>query len=378
MKLIINTESLRYPLRGMGNYIFHLLQNIQSAEAAESILCFNGSDALLSPTEATAVVGQPTTAPHETLCTAHEGSQDEEAINALFTKLTEPHSDALYIEPECFRRPFSGKCLPVIYDLSPLRHPEFHDAAHVQRMTECTPKSITEACHIITPSDFTRREISSLWNTPQSKITVIPPGVKPVFQPMTSQETEPVRKKYGLDKMYLLMVGTLEPKKNFTNLIAAHSRLPEKIRKQHPLVIAGAKGWGSERLENVIATHEAQGTVQWLGFVPPDDLPFLYAGAYGFVYTSIYEGLGISVLEAMASGIPVLTSNQSALPEIGDKVALLTNPRNLSDLTQNLERLIRDEDLRAKVRKAGLERAKSYSWQASMEKLTTLLHSLAK
>lgn len=378
MKLIVNTEILTPPPRGIGNYVFHLLQGLKEQETVGTVLCFNGSDRLLTIDEVTSRLKAVSTKPETLACRESLCEAPRDAIDALFRELTRPHADALYLEPEFLSRPFEGRTAALVYDLSPVRHPEFHRQAYCTMIQTYAPVCLERAAHVFTVSEFTRTEIISSWGVPRDKITIIPPGVSPAFQPRKPEEVEAVRAKYNLPSHYLLSVGTLEPKKNQTNLIAAYSRLPMNLREDYPLVLVGAPGWGTERLQAVIHSYHHPGELFYLGYVDQEDLPFLYSGAYAFVYVSVYEGFGMCLLEAMASGLPILTSNQSALPEMGNETALMTNPLNLNALTSNLERLIRDDEFRSKARATGPKKARSHSWEASSCKMAQTLCKISE
>lgn len=380
MKLIVNTETFTYPLRGIGNYTLNLLQGFKGQPSVGTVMCFDGSDRLLTIEEMEDRLRRtkPAEATEEPVCREWVSGETREAVDARFRELTRSHGDAFYLEPECLLRPFDGRVVPIVYDLSPFRYPQFHSRAYREALDQCIPKSLQRAAHIITVSEFTRGEITSLWGTPRERITIIPPGVSPVFRPRSPEEAEPVRAQYNLPTKYLLTVGTLEPKKNLVNLIAAYSRLPKNLRENHALVIAGARGWNTERLEAVLQSYRHPDELKWLGYVDQADLPYLYSAAHGFVYPSVYEGFGLCLLEAMASGVPVLTSNQSAMPEVANKVALLTNPLKLNDLTDNLERLIRDDEFRAHARQVGPEKALNYSWDTSARQMVLTLEKIVQ
>ncbi|CAI2717614.1 glycosyltransferase family 4 protein [Nitrospina watsonii] len=378
MKLIVNTETLTHPLRGIGNYTLHLLKGLRQQATPGTVMCFNGSDRLLTIEEVEASLKNAACDADSLICRELICEAPRDAIDARFRELTRSHTDAVYLEPECLNRPFDGRVIPIIYDLSPFRHPEFHRDAYRAMLQTCVPACLERAAHILTVSEFTRSELVSLWGLPRDKITIVPPGVSPEFHPRSPEDVEATRKKYKLPAKYLLAVGTLEPRKNQTNLIAAYSRLSKSLRTHHALVLIGAQGWGAERLEAVIRSYRHPDELFWLGYVEQADLPALYSGAYGFVYASVYEGFGMCLLEAMASGVPVLTSNQSALPEVANKVALLTNPLNLNSLTRNLERLIRDEAFRSNAHLEGPEKTLNYSWDTSAQQVARTLKKMAE
>ena len=166
---------------------------------------------------------------------------------------------------------------------------------------------------------------------------------------------------------YLLVVATLEPRKNLLRLADAYSRLPSVLQRRHPLIIIGARGWLTDELEKRLAPMERKDQVRRLGYIPQEDLPLLYAGAWAFAFPSIYEGFGLPLLEAMRSGIPTLTANRSSLPEIAGDAALLVDPEDVNAITAGLERLLTDAQWRAQAIKKGLQQAGSFSWERCIE-----------
>ncbi|MCB1771577.1 MAG: glycosyltransferase family 4 protein, partial [Candidatus Competibacteraceae bacterium] len=171
-------------------------------------------------------------------------------------------------------------------------------------------------------------------------------------------------------------VSTLEPRKNLPRLLIAYARLPEALRARHPLALVGAKGWLNTELERHLAPLERTGQLRRLGYVPQDDLPALYAGAHAFAYPSLYEGFGLPLLEAMASGIPALSSHRSSLPQVAGDAALLINPEDIDDLTAGLEHLLSDELWRAAARPRGLEQARRFSWERCVEETIAVYRRL--
>jgi alpha-1,3-rhamnosyl/mannosyltransferase len=169
----------------------------------------------------------------------------------------------------------------------------------------------------------------------------------------------------------------LEPRKNLAAAIRAFGALSERVRGATPLVIAGQRGWLSREIESLIHTGEAAGWLRFLGFVPQEELPVIYAGARLFVYPSRYEGFGLPVVEAMASGVPVITSSVSCLPEIAGDAADLVHPDDTDGLRISMERLLEDEGRRVELRARGIERAKRFSWQRCAEETVAVYRRVA-
>ena len=166
---------------------------------------------------------------------------------------------------------------------------------------------------------------------------------------------------------YLLVVATLEPRKNLLRLADAYSRLPSVLQRRHPLIIIGARGWLTDELEKRLAPMERKDQVRRLGYIPQEDLPLLYAGAWAFAFPSIYEGFGLPLLEAMRSGVPELTANRSSLPEVAGDAAILVDPEDVDTISAGLERLLTDEAWRGLAVERGLRQAQPFSWSRCVE-----------
>ncbi|MEX1255452.1 MAG: glycosyltransferase family 1 protein [Dehalococcoidia bacterium] len=216
---------------------------------------------------------------------------------------------------------------------------------------------------IITPSQTSRRDIMRKLGVRGERIVVIPYAAGPQYTPVDDQDAlGRLRWKHHLPSRFILSVGSLEPGKNRSRLIRAYDLL-RREGIDAPLIIVGQPAW---RFEDDFALVERLGLgeeVRFLDYVPDDDLPGLYSAATVFAFPSLYEGFGLPVIEAMACGTPVVTSNGSALAEVADDAALLVDPLNVDALAGALRRLLADDGLRADLRVRGLERARKFSWQ---------------
>lgn len=162
---------------------------------------------------------------------------------------------------------------------------------------------------------------------------------------------------------YCLFTGSIEPRKNIETLLDAYERLPLELRLNIPLVISGFKGWSSEGLHQRFERGQKAGWLRYLGYTKSADLPLLFAGARSFLFPSLYEGFGLPVLEAMASGVPVVCSDSASLPEVVGDCALMCAAMDVETLTQLIQKSIEDEVWREEARIKGLNRAKHFSWQ---------------
>lgn len=251
-----------------------------------------------------------------------------------------------------------------VHDLSHIYYPEMHPAHRICHLHRALPRALERAAAVITVSEAVRREVIAEFRLPPDRVHAVPNGVSPAFVPGAPDPARLAR--YGvMPGRYILTVGTLEPRKNLPNLLAAHARLPVALRRRFPLAVAGAKGWRDTFLRRELARAVERGDARQLGFVPEEDLPQLYAGAGAVAYPSRYEGFGLPVLEAMACGAPTLTSNRGALMEVAGEAALVADPDNPASLADGLERLLTDSGLRARLRQAGPHRARSFTWSAT-------------
>jgi glycosyltransferase involved in cell wall biosynthesis len=281
-----------------------------------------------------------------------------------FNQGARAHRFDVYHEPGFLPFRFDGPTVITIHDLSPLRYPETHPPDRVRNIKEYLPKAVEQAARIIVDSAFVKREVIDLLAVDPNRIHPILLGASAEFKPRGAEDTAASLHKYGLQHGgYMLAVGTLEPRKNLLQGIDAHAALPAEVRRRLPFVVAGAKGWLTEELDKRISAAEARGEVRWLGYVPAEDLPLLYAGARLLVYPSIYEGFGLPVLEAMASAVPVVTSNRASLPEVAGDAAIMVDPNDRDALRDAIARLAQDDAYARERAALGIAQARRFSWE---------------
>jgi len=284
----------------------------------------------------------------------------------------------IYHEPNYIALPFHGPMVSTLHDLSFVRYPETQPKERLKHLERYLPNTLARAAHIITDSEEVRREAIGHFGLDATRVTAIHLGVDPIFAPRQEAACRAVLASRGLRYGgYVLSVGTLEPRKNLVAAIRAVGALPERLRGAAPLVIAGQRGWLSGEIERLIRASEAAGWLRFLGFVPQEELPLIYAGSRVFVYPSRYEGFGLPVVEAMASGVPVITSSVSCLPEITGDAADLVHPDDTDGLRISMERLLEDEGHRAEMRARGIERAKRFSWKRCAEETVAVYRRVA-
>jgi alpha-1,3-rhamnosyl/mannosyltransferase len=234
------------------------------------------------------------------------------------------------------------------------------------------PLAVRDTHALICISDATRKELIARFPAADGKSYVISLGADERF---ASAEPGDVAARHGITKPYVLCTATLEPRKNVPRLIEAFAGLEPELRDRYELVLAGPEGWQTEETLKAIGEHPQ--LVRALGHVPDSDLPALYAGATVFAYPSLREGFGLPVLEAMAAGAPVLTSNQSSLPEVGGDAARYANPYDVESIRAGLTELLEDEPLRNELSAAGRERAARFTWLEAASKTLAILEAAA-
>lgn len=259
-----------------------------------------------------------------------------------------------------------------IHDLSFKRHPETAVPNLKWYLDAAVPRAIQRADLILADSDATRSDLQEFFGASPDRIQTLYSGYDDFFQRITDAAIlKNVRVKYGLDKPFILNVGTIEPRKNLVRLIEAFSRL--KQRRELELVIAGGRGWMYDEIYEAPQKFGVSAQVRFIGFTPDEDLPALYSLAELFVYPSLYEGFGLPVLEALACGAAVVTSNNSSLPEVAGDAALLVDARDTAALVWAMQRLLDDSTWRAIKQQKALAQAQKFSWQKSAAQLQRVL-----
>ena len=286
-------------------------------------------------------------------------------------------SQALFHSPSYFLPPFSGLSVATVHDLSHVLYPEFHPVARVDYMNLAFPQSLRRANHLITDAESVRQELIQQLGWPADRVTSVPLGVDAAFRPHTTEELQPAMQRLGLrSDGYSLCVGTIEPRKNIDRLLTAYETLPVPLRRKFPLVLAGARGWRSIKTHARMVRAESAGWLRYLDFVSQDDLPKLFAGARLFVYPSLYEGFGLPVLEAMASGTPVIASNVPSLLEVVGRAARVVDPLDVSSIGAALEEVLEDGNWRTGASLAGLVRAASFTWAECVNRTVAVYQNM--
>ena len=263
-----------------------------------------------------------------------------------------------------------------IHDTAVLEHSEWFNPQFAAWYRFLIPRLAARVRGIIAVSQYTKARISEICSIPENKIQVVLNGVGPEFTTTSKQQITFTKQSLGIPGVqYILALGTVEPRKNIDRLIRAWGQVVESIPNNIWLVVGG--GNGPRRIFRSMQKYSLPPRVFFCGFVPNEMLPALYSGALISAYPSLYEGFGLPALEAMACGCPVLTSNTTALPEIVRDAAILVNPYDCEAIANGLLKLVIDEDLRVKLSRLGLKRAKNFSWKRSANETFDILREEA-
>jgi glycosyltransferase involved in cell wall biosynthesis len=264
-----------------------------------------------------------------------------------------------------------------IHDMTFFRLPERYPLARRLYMQTATRLAARVADAIIVPSNAVRNDVVRVLRVPSERVVTVYEAAAARFVPAAHMATQAALRRHGIDGPYVLSVGSLEPGKNRGRLIQAMRQLRD-AGYPHRLVVVGQKAWMYKAEFELVTGLGMQDRVMYLGYVADDELPALYSGATAFAYPSLYEGFGLTVVEAMACGVPVLTSNVSATAEVAGDAALLVDPLSVGSIGDGLRRLIDEQMLRAELIERGRTRATQFSWRRAADETYTVYEQVAR
>ncbi|MCP4900838.1 MAG: glycosyltransferase family 4 protein [bacterium] len=267
--------------------------------------------------------------------------------------------------------------VPLVYtvhDVTFVSHPQFHTLYNRVEVLSETVTALLRDSALLAVSEATRSEISAWFGVEPSRISVVYEAAHVLYAPPAQGDPRPeILQRLGVDRPYVLSVGSIEPRKNLRGLLQAFSSLDSSLRDTHALVVVGAAGWRNEAIHRHMSELADRLDVSFAGALQLPDLVALYGHAAVFAYPSFAEGFGLPVLEAMACGTPVVTSNRSSMVEVAANAARLVNPEDPVSIRAALAELLQDDSVCNRLRKLGLERAAEFSWSRAAEETLTLL-----
>jgi glycosyltransferase involved in cell wall biosynthesis len=379
MNIGIDIRSLStMPRTGVGEYTFELIEAILNTRTAHTFFLFNNS-----LKEKTFLIPPSWQQENVYVSTYHVPNKILNAAIGLFSK---PKLDNLTIKKhrvpklDCFFSPNLNytalskqtKHLITIHDLSFELFPHFFSKKQQLWHTFLKPKKQTaNSHHIITPSHNTKRDLTQFYNIHEQKITVIYPGIKDFLykEKNTTIQNEHVKKAYALPDHFMLFLGTLEQRKNIPGVIKAFENSYDTIykitNKDFHLVLAGAPGYQYGEIKKIIRNSKYNKKIITLGYIESQHKPTIYSLSSLFLYPSFYEGFGFPVLEAMAMGVPVITSNRSSLPEISESAAFLIDPHRTEQCVKATISILTNPLITSKLIEKGLKQAQKFQWSVA-------------
>lgn len=397
IKLLVDITCLTGPLSGIGRYTLEILLQMAQCpeqvelrgfddlrhyepEALRCLLSAVNEPVALSPAASTTIEQRAWPLAKKVIKRIPGARQLRVNLhNKRIARASAQSQGGIYWQPNFILGKTTGPSMVSVYDLSHVRFPHFHPPERLRWLQQGLASTLDRADHVMTVSHFSKSEIVDAYGISPQKISVVYPGVGGSFHHRHSfEELAAVQSKYNLPPQYLLSLGTLEPRKNLKGLIQAYARLSPALRKRYPLVLAGGAGWNHSETDNLIAQLESRGELIKLGFVPQALIPALYQNASAFAYVSLYEGFGMPVAEAMASGVPVMTSNCASMPEVAQGSALLVEPRSVESITQGLDKLLGDLNGVSRPSDAGRNVSHNYSWRVAADSLVDIATTMSR
>ena len=357
VKIVLSVDALSPAMSGIGRYTWELVQRLGAQDDGVRLRCYRAGRWVGDPASLLRAPVAPaaSSAPKRTRLRAPR------LLQRLYWRQT--FKTSVFHAPNYFLPPAVDGGVITVHDLSVLRFPQMHPQERVRQFDAQFRGSLARAAHLITDSQTVRDEIVDLLAWPADRVTAVHLAASPGFAPQPAAALRAPLAAFGLvPGGYTLSVATIEPRKRIDALLAAYRMLPEALRNASPLVLVGGPGWRSEGLLEDIARAQREGWLRYLRFVCDADLRALYAGASLFAWLSIYEGFGLPMVEAMASGVPVMAANRSCMPEVLNGAGLLVDPDDTQAVAAQLERALGDIPWRAAARARGLAVAAGYSW----------------
>ena len=359
---LLSLEST-YRSAGISWYIYHLLQHLPESGDGFRYTAFTG-ERRWTPVQgmAAALTRWPTQGPLGRI--VWEQLAQPYALASRRVDLV--HSPA-YVLPAAW----SGPSVVTILDLSFMLFPERFRPLNRLYLNLFTRLSARRADRVIAISESTRRDAIRLLGLNADKVQTVYCGVDAFFQPLDRQVIEAYRQRQGLPDTFILFLGTIEPRKNVEGVIDAYHQLTQQWVASDGtlpnLVIGGARGWYYEEVYRKVQQLELDSRVHFVGYVPAEDMALLYNAARAFIYPSFYEGFGLPVLEAMACGTAIVTSNTSSLPEVIGDAGLKVDPENTEQLGAALHQLLTDHEMREKFQAHARQRAAGFTWNRTAQ-----------
>lgn len=398
MNIAIDIRSLMSPIRtGVGEYTYELLQALFSIDHENVYVLFYNSANDVSAwlpkwsqenvhyvgtrypnklfNSSVRLLQRPRfdTIVHSQLVMAHYFGKNQQSNNRAIKQSNNDNDIDIWFSPNLGFTALDPKIRHIItiHDLSFEHFPDRYSWKRRVWHQVLNPKQQCEQADLIlTPSENTRRDVIETYGIPGKKVRCVYPGLSEKFMTHDTDNITQVKQKYDLPEKFILFLGTIEPRKNILGLVEAFKQCHKLLASGYQLVIAGPRGW---KYTSILHAIEQTPGARYIGYVAPEDKSVLYQLASLFVYPSLYEGFGFPVLEAMAAGTSVITSNRSSLPEVAGGAAYLINPYNVSELGRAMETVTSDTWLRGRMIERGKRRAGEFRWEETAGQFLELI-----
>jgi len=367
LNIAVDARPLSYPLTGIGNYVKFLLEALQQQDQSNNYFLISNGPIRFDPANPR--------------WTKIEGSITKKLLSTLWMQVFGPlavirNQIDLFWSPRHhlpILLPPRTPAILTIHDLTHRFYPETMARANLWVERLLMPVSARRAQRVVTDARATARDLADDMHIPAAKIRVVAPG--PPSLP-DEKDRPGAPDTLDLPKDYFLFVGTLDPRKNFSGLFAAFAELNPDENNLH-LVIVGGAGWKNDHFHSMLKGHPAATHLHFTGYVPRRQLRKIYQDALALVFPSLYEGFGFPILEAMAAGTPVITSDRSSLPEVAGEGAILVDPHDTAALTRAMEQVRTSPQLRRELIDRGHRQLRIFTWEKAARHMQTMFYEVA-
>jgi glycosyltransferase involved in cell wall biosynthesis len=360
MRIAIDATPLLMRSSGVKNYVYYWIRSLQQLAGARTISAFPFLGPLPELNHEGSAMGYWETRARLAFVFASNCFRVP-ILNLAVFGLDVFHMSNIFVR----NPPTNTRRTVTLHDMTCWLVPEFHTPANVAASKHFAERVARRVDGLIAVSESTRNDAVRLLDLKPDRIQVIYSGVAEAFFQVTEADVTAARARQKLARPYVLYVGTIEPRKNLDTLLDAWQQLAPSLREEYELILAGPVGWGNA---SVVPRAQALCGVRYISYVPEADLAGITAGATAFAYPSLYEGFGFPVAQALAAGVPVLTSNVSSMPEVTGPAAVLIDPRSAGEVAAGLEKLLSSPSMREKLSREGRLRAERFRWEECARK----------
>lgn len=362
LNIVFNVDAITHPLTGIGRYTQQLGLQLQHHSAVDDLKLYSGGrwpDGFDTLADSNRWLSRARRfIPFKGLALRAYQNKRSRGLQRMASSL----NGYLLHSPNFILIPFDGPAVTTIHDLSFVHYRHTQPAYRLRFLDRELPKTLTQARHIITVSESIKLELISTYDLAENQISVTHLGVDQRFKPLPETDCREVLSDFHLShRHYFLAVATREPRKNLSRLIQAYAELSTTLKNQYPLVLVGDRGWLNHELDQLIHRHHQN--ILITGFIDQSQLHQLYAAATMTLMPSLYEGFGLPIIESMACGTPVMTSDVGAMAEVAGGHALLCRPLDVIDISEKLQWAIDHPEWRQQAAVSGLNHSRQFTWQ---------------